>query len=392
MDKYHLFRRSYLRAGKRIRKWYYWFYDKAGTQVRKATGKDTRERAQEFVDKLNRGERIAAGDERLTFAAFAADMFIPGKCPYLNRRREKDGFELKEHTRYIHRHNLERFLFPAFGSRPLQEVDGVEVEEYLLEVDVSNSVKNGIIQTLRIVLLEAQRRKIIAVIPTMEPFRRNSKRYDTLTDGELEALFPDDPEALGLVWSQPAYGLDPPRAGLMFGSMFCLMVSAGLRSGEARALHREQIYEEQGGIIVDRAFDSADVLSLPKKGTGSDPRHRAVPVPDRTIRILSRWLPFAPHHGPIFTYQGRPVSQSYLLARFELGIRTAGITGGDRRLKVHSLRYTYVTRMETLVSGQALREWTGHRSEQMTDLYSRPHLLDRLETHRDKREAINRFW
>lgn len=55
-----------------------------------------------------------------------------------------------------------------------------------------------------------------------------------------------------------------------------------------------------------------------------------------------------------------------------------------KNLSVHSLRYTYNTKMETELTGGQPRHFTGHESEEMTRLYSRPHwhkrLLDLKET------------
>jgi integrase len=62
----------------------------------------------------------------------------------------------------------------------------------------------------------------------------------------------------------------------MFGTMFCVTVSAGLRSGEIRALHREQVSIPNSGLVIDRAVDDRGQLGPLKKATAEDNRSRAV--------------------------------------------------------------------------------------------------------------------
>jgi integrase len=103
--------------------------------------------------------------------------------------------------------------------------------------------------------------------------------------------------------------------------------------------------------------------SRPKKGNARDPRNRIVIIPERTIRALRWWLLLAPEEGPIFQYCGRPIRGDYLLDRFLMGCRRAEIDVEKRRIRIHSLRYTYNTRMETILPGDRLRDFLGHRSE-----------------------------
>lgn len=71
--------------------------------------------------------------------------------------------------------------------------------------------------------------------------------------------------------------------GILFGAMCCLGISAGLRSGELRAVTFEQILrhplpsgEMLYGLIVDRALnDKGEFVGL-KKSLKDDPRERAV--------------------------------------------------------------------------------------------------------------------
>jgi integrase len=73
-------------------------------------------------------------------------------------------------------------------------------------------------------------------------------------------------------------------------------------------------------------------------------------------------------------------------------MRRAGIREEGRKLTVHSLRYTYNTKMETLLSEERLLQFMGHESRQMTLHYSRPYWQERLLAYQGDKENVERFW
>ena len=249
-----------------------------------------------------------------------------------------------------------------------------------------------------LVLAEAKRQRFISRLPEFERFQRKSRRQETLTVEELHLLFPDNSEALERIWSIDD-SRDVPGTGTMLGAAFCLAASAGLRSGEVRAVHRDQIITKKvpriglvHGLIVDQAYDEEMQLGMLKKGTEEDPRHRVVLLPDRTMRILKLWLEHAPETGPIFQYHGHPLNKDHFLSRWSAGLARSGIEVEGRRLTVHALRYTFNTLMRSLLSAEVLLAFMGHRSEEMTDLYDRPHLESKLLQLAGNKELVDKFW
>ena len=322
-------------------------------------------------------------------------MFIEG-APHLIRWAAK-GKVLKRQTINQHRRHLERYLLPRFGNLRFQDIKPTALEDYLLEQSLSNSCRNTIIYTPKLIMRAARRAGVIEIIPEFEPFKRNGRRQDTLSSEELAALFPYDYDELVRIWSRPGPIPDESdKIALMFGTLFCLTVSAGLRSGEVRALHREQISESRSGLIIDRALDDLGVIGGLKKSTSEDTRSRAVIIPEITMKMLTRWLKIAPeienYPGLVFPYHEKPVASYYLLDRFRFGLDNLGIDYTTRRLTVHCLRYTYNTRMRTLLSEQVLREFVGHRSVAMTDHYDNPILLERLSAYQEVKPSVERFW
>jgi len=312
---------------------------------------------------------------------FAKDMFTQG-APHLKRWTEK-GFILKPQTISQHRRHLVNYLLPGFGKTPLDKIRPAKVEDFLLEQKLSNSSRNGILNTLELIMQEAKREGVIDMVPELEPFKRSSKRQNVLSSEELAALFPASERELISVWKRPDdMRKEREEIALMFGTLFCVAVSAGMRSGEIRAMFAEQVSLVNSGLVIDRAVDELGVIGLLKKGTEEDPRSRAVLIPDKSLKILERWLDRTPkcpdYPGLVFPYRNKLVSAGYILDSFRFGLDNLGIDYEKRRLTVHCLRYTYNTRMKTKLPGDVLREFLGHRSVEMTDHYDNPILLERL--------------
>ena len=326
---------------------------------------------------------------------FAKDMFTPD-APHIRRWAEK-GHILKPSTITQHRRFLVNYLLPRFGEYTFDKIRPTAVDDYLLTQKISHSCRNSIVYTLKLVMREAKKAGLLEIIPEFEPFKRNSKRQDTLSGEELTKLFPFDEKELIDVWKRPDdMRQERDEVSLMFGTLFCVAVSAGLRSGEVRALHNEQISIPHSGLLIDRALDDQGQLGLLKKATEEDTRSRAVIIPEITLKMLTCWLNKNPEvpgfPGMIFSYRKKPVSGYYILDRFQYGLSRMGIDYKTRRLTVHCLRYTYNTRMKTLLSGQVLREFMGHKKEDMTEHYDKPFLLERLAAHQKEKSSVEQFW
>jgi len=324
-----------------------------------------------------------------TLGAFAQGFFLPG-CTWTQRRAAM-GHHIKPSTMEHYRRALHNYILPAHGALPLDQIDAATIEDLSASLPVSNSYRNEILRTYRIVMDEAARERLVPPLGTVDRFARNTRPKDVLTDDDLAKLFPDDPGELAKVW-QANYAYEPKAGGLMWGALYMLMVSAGLRSGEARALEVKHLYMDEQAIAVVQAFDLQEQCTYLKKGGPHDTRARVAPIPERTAKALGWWLPHHQGQTPyLFEFLGRHIQRKLILDRFHLGLRNAGIDDG-RNLTPHSLRYTYNTRMETKLPGEVLRAIVGHRSEAMTQHYSRPVIAERLKELGAHRQAVEGFW
>jgi len=322
-------------------------------------------------------------------------MFLEGAA-HIKRWTEK-GRILKPQTIAQHRRHLVKYLLPKFGKLALDKIRSARVEDFLLEQRLSNSCRNTILLTLKLIMKEAKREGVIDMVPEFEPFKRNGRRQNVLSTEKLNALFPYDEKELINIWKRPDdMRKEQEEIALMFGTIFCITVSAGLRSGEIRAMHKEQVSIPHSGLVIDRAIDERGEIGLLKKATVEDERSRAVIIPELTLKMLERWLdrykenPKYP--GLLFSYRDKPVANYYILDRFRFGLDRLGIDHKKRRLTVHCLRYTYNTRMKTKLSAEVLRDFIGHRSVEMTDHYDNPILLERLKAYQSIRPTVEQFW
>ena len=220
VGKYHLFQRRQDTGTF----WYYWFYDEAKRQVQKACGHgcESKRDAVAFLEDLLRADLLEEKRKeelrKTNFSLFAKDMFLEGAA-HLKRWNEK-GRILKPQTIVQHRRHLVNYLIPKFGKLALDKIRPAKVEDYLLEQRLSNSCRNTILYTLKLILKEAKREGIIDMIPEFEPFKQSGKWQNVLSSEELIALFPYDEKELIEIWKRPDdMRKERDEIALMFGTL-----------------------------------------------------------------------------------------------------------------------------------------------------------------------------
>lgn len=421
----HLFKRIVEKNGKKETRWYYWFYDEDGKQVKKSCGKNgkpclLKREAESYLAELaikdEQEEKERQEAKKVRLRDVSADMYKEGSV-YVKLSRER-GKSVTAQTLEIKQHCLEIFL-AEFGDRTPDNVDGAEIENWIIDQPYSNSYKNQIIGVIKEVYSECRRYKIVSNVPVVESFKRHSKKKDIFTKKQLQTLFPAEIDKLADVWKSrlttDVYkGIDGNlhSYGVMFGTMFLFMLSTGLRPGEIRAVQFNQLHNS--GLYIDKMFDSKEQLqSHLKKGTVDDPKFRTCLIPANMQEALSTYLNIRPDVDSqfIFTYRGHHVTKSLLEKRFDLGLMNTGIAGKrlhidekgrrknfadkqGKRYTPHSLRFTYNTFVvnSNLLPGEVLRKMIGHNTAEMTDYYTRHDPGAELEGLRNFQSSIDEIW
>jgi integrase len=414
--KKHLYKRTIKNeSGKSTKVWYYWYYDPVThKQVRKSCGTGkipvlTKREAEEIMAKMDEQERNYEA-----IKAQAQTMYTPGSI-YLKFKKEI-GEEISDNSLdEIHRY-LNNQIIPWYGTLKLEELDPVQIQNDLLAQERSNSWRNRIICILDSIFQEAVRNKMLNYKPAISRFRSSVQRKkDIISSEEINTLFPEDFRSLSRIWDKDGKETD---TGFMFGTFYALMVSTGLRLGEARAINPIQLIVAQDkqilplvqpdgsenpyitdtavfGLFIDRMFNVKETLVMHlKRGNAENPRYRVSLLPTRTIRYIRHWIMIRPRLVPelLFTFKGRKINPVMAEKRLHPGFSNTGIPIEHRVITPHSLRFTYNTRMRRLIPGEPLRLMIGHTTEGMTDYYTRLEIEEdflSLESHIDN---INHFW
>lgn len=388
---YHLYRRTIFHGGKKIRVWYFWYYDKRGRQVRRSCGTGrkpclTRRDAEAFLARLKQDEPSA--EERKFVRDYAQGLYDEGS-QFLRRRTAK-GFEIADVTRRQAAHRLKVFL-DEFGRTKPRDLSMPDIEDWLLAFDYSNSWRNHTLSVVRDVFEVLYEGNAIDKMPLISGFRKsNVSKKCILYAPEIDALFPKSMAEIGRIWC--AKGEDFYSGFSLCAICFC-MLSTGMRSGEARAIQKSQ-FVRRDAILLNASLDNDNnrVDGL-KKRTETDRRWRMAVLPDRAADMLAELERMRdPNCDYVFERGGKPIDRGYLLDRLRRALANIGVDAKGRNITVHSLRFTYNTMMKGEVSGEDLRLMMGHVSETMTDYYDRSNALDRLPALLLNKDKINGIW
>ncbi len=210
----------------------------------------------------------------------------------------------------------------------------------------------------------------------------NYKARDIFTLDELKKLFPrDDREKLLEIWT-----------GLKYALLFHAMATTGIRSSEARALQWQDVSWDLKDLLILRAVKADGSIGQPKAK-----EVRPVYLSDQGCELLSEWRDGSPYtEAEDLIYFGEHgyslLNKHTLLDRFRAALGPAEIEVQSRNLVPHSFRHTYVMFMREVLPQKILQEFTGHRSEAMTERYDHPALEDRLKKLAGARELIQGVW
>lgn len=426
----HLYRRKIgeTEGGKPVRAWYFWYVDSVSKKkVRKSCGTSKKpvllkNEAKSIIDRLAEKDRdylaIRAGADSATIKEMADSMFHEDST-YLKRRRENGYIKDETTLREIHGH-LKNFIVKNYGHLKPEDIDPVVVDKDLINANRSNSWRNRQVSILNFILDEAVWLKMIKYKPILLTYKKTKGKKSVLSREEMSILFPADFYALARIWDRKN---ESSPDGFMFGVLFALITSTGLRSGEARAISPSQLIITDGkniagmvgqdgreradlfdkskrkiayGLVIDRMYNQAGkIVHHLKKGDEEDPKLRVAVIPEKTVLYLKQWLSVRPasEQDLLFSYMDRRIRREYLEYRLNIGIKNAKINmANNRKLTPHSLRFTYNTKMRRLISGEKLRLMTGHETEGMTDYYTHIELEEQFMFLRDSGRAIDSFW
>ncbi len=227
-----------------------------------------------------------------------------------------------------------------------------EVETWLAGLGRADSTRTKALQILRSVLELAVKDRALVTNPAggVKPPGTEPERIGrALSDAEVAALL------------DAAETVDESTAGVVW-----LMARAGLRIGEALAVHRTDVDFAAGTLTVSKSLNRAgDVVAV--KGRKRTDQGRTIPMPPdlaERLRVHLASTP-APIGGLMFTAaRGGPIRYTGWRTRRWLPItELAGVDANP-----HSLRHTAATRLMQIDRwGPAeVQAFLGHRDPRVT--------------------------
>ncbi|MDR2797398.1 MAG: hypothetical protein LBB80_03565 [Treponema sp.] len=187
--KYHLFKRS-----RKSGDFYYCWFWQGNERIIKTCGRactGKREGVAFLEDLLKQeitGTKRTIALQSTTIKGFAKDMFTEG-VPHLARWAAK-GKVLKRQTIIQPRRHLTACLLPKFGKLRFTEITPTAVEGFLLEQRFSNSCRNTIRYTLKLVMREAKRAGIIEMLPELNLSNGMARDRTSCPAGNSPGFFP----------------------------------------------------------------------------------------------------------------------------------------------------------------------------------------------------------
>ena len=251
---------------------------------------------------------------------------------------------------------------PRFGNEiTINDITRSALREFSLflrEKGLACNTVNNIMMVGTTALKWAYLEEIIESNPSagLTSFTGDKIPRDILTEEETEALFK-------IKWrDKRSY-----TAAL-------LSLTTGLRSGEIRALRKNDI---DGGILhITHSWNNCEGLKCPKNGEG-----RVVPLLPQVRAMLLQLLQETPHreaNNPFVFYSRsphKPCSANLFLRCFRRTCRILTactphhIDFEKRKLDFHSFRHSFSTRMAERMEGNKVAKITGHRSEAAARIY-----------------------
>lgn len=344
----------------------------------KSTGQKTRGAAENWAQQYwNAGTGTDQGKgahivtkENVKFEDFVIG-FFDNDSPYAKKKIKKMQRGASERRLAELNAKLNKYLIPKFGKCVLSSIDEDMIDKYQdsLIGKIHGFTINQVFWTLKVILQEAYRQKLIHIMPQIERVGSVKNTRNILTMPETALLFKTPWENLGKAVLND-YALELRCASMV-------ACATGLRQGEILALKRSSVFSTY--LNVTHSWDSfGHKLKLPKTKSSI----REVPFPSIVYKNIAEVMEQSEwQENDDFIFQGPnkfytfddgtkvkiPIHNDYLLDALYSMLERLGINHEERNINFHSFRHQYNT---MLISGGVpllrVQYLTGHKSDAMS--------------------------
>jgi integrase len=354
-----LYRRS---TSKKNRYLYYAKIKEELGEYRVSTGCTSRAAAENWVlkhlaEREEEKKRNKQKRKQLTFGEFAKDFWEESSRYVRSKRARNYSFSrayLKNATG-----NTRNHLIPRWGKHPLGAITACQIDDWIVrlveEGNFASSTINKLLQQMRIILDQACYERLLDENPAkyVRRVKHIFKKRGVLSPKEVRQLFADP----GIWKDFRHYAIN------------VLTLSTGMRLGEIRGLLVTDVNQDH--ISVRHSWEDHVGLKEPKWGSVRD-----IPITFQVYQILEKVIMHTRPHSLLFYGKDldSPMSKSYIEKSFYQGLHSIGISEEERKernITFHSHRHTLNTLLRSSgVSDAKIRAITGHKSAEMTDLYT----------------------
>lgn len=389
----HLFQRTITYKGKKIKAWYYWYYDKNGKQIKKTCGKNripctVKREAQALIAELTVTDSDLKAASTITFQEAVKDFYKPNSA-HLNRLEQR-GHNRRETSLQIKQYVLNRIL-KTFGSRQINSITEREIELYLLNLELKNASKNQYLFIFKEIYEDLKFRGLVENRLTIKTFRLKS--YSTkgiLTKDEIKKLFPDNFDELYSLWNK-LFTIKSKIPADKIATLCFVALTSGMRLGEVVALQYNQFIKEDT-ILINAMITGKKRVNYLKKGSDENKKWRVVIIPEKAVKMIERLKQKYPHDKDDYLFIDKPTKLDKFNKYFKSACNYIGIDTEIRNISFHSLRFTNDTYSKREMTVSDIQLMLGHSSPIMTEYYDRATALDKLPSVERNRETINSLW
>lgn len=299
-------------------------------------------------------------------------------------RGRREGLEASTIGAYSQ--HVELHIKPFLGAKKLNQLTKPMIEEYrdrLLDGGRSRDMAKRVLRSLTSIIKEAQRvgfvAQNVATGVTVKKSGREKAKVVPPSKAHMRAL---------VAAAKKARPMDLP--------LLQVLLFAGLRASEIRALPWRNVDLKRGTITVDQRADFKNVIGPPKSASG----FRTITIPPVVVTELKKWKLRCPASDLDLVFpseNGKPIFHANLVLGFQEPIQIAAgvcrprIVDGEPVLdrkgqpvmeglySLHEFRHACASLwIEQRIAPKKVQAWMGHSSITVTfDIYG--HLFEALD-------------
>lgn len=306
----------------------------------------------------------------IKFSKFAENWWLWDQCLYVKNKKRKGKSITRSYVK-VCRLNLTKHILPYFKDLKLCSITSQNIEKWSNDLfedkkkNLSPTTVNHCLGTLKTMLREAVRLDYLSRDPSerISQFKKTPKEKSILSVDQVREMISE--ENIGRIWSM----------NLTHYTIHLLASLCGMRMGEIQALKIKYVNFQENIIYIAHAWERGYGLKGPKCDS-----KRFITAPKiifKYIKIIINSNEFNSPDDLIFYNKDRfkPVGHKTILKKFYEAIYKIGIPEEQRKkinVTFHSCRHFFNSYLRhNNIKDHKIRNYTGHKSEDMTDAYTK---------------------